>query len=166
MDSATCWRCLIALGQGAREYLPEEPRLDGVICRIEGLIRRTDLRPLYSRRRELFSIGYDQDAGQLSGSHYDFLMSEARLTSYIAVSQKVAGRRHWGAMNRSMSRLGRMPDRSPGPAPCLNFYAAPALRPIKLTAQGGAGLRLLTAKRRRVRGMGLPWGQRKRLLRL
>ena len=66
----------------------------------------TDLSPFYNKKRNLFSIGYDSETGELSASCYDFLMSEARMMSYFALSMGQAPRRHWGAMNRSMSRSG------------------------------------------------------------
>lgn len=72
---------------------------------MEALLERTDFSVFYNRRRKLLTIGLDRN-GNPSGSHYDFLMSEARTASYYAVATRQAGRRHWSALGRAMSRCG------------------------------------------------------------
>ncbi len=98
--------CLVALAEGLREFVREKNEMTPLIARIEALIDRGDLTDFYNRRKKLFSIGYDIPAQCLSDSHYDFLMSEARLTSYYAVARKLVSKKHWGALIRTMSRQG------------------------------------------------------------
>jgi cyclic beta-1,2-glucan synthetase len=64
------------------------------------LVDEMNFRFLYDPLRRLFSIGYNLDEGQLDGSHYDLLCSEARLTSYLAVARGDVPVRHWFRLGR------------------------------------------------------------------
>ena len=41
---------------------------NGLIRRVEALVDGTDLSPFYNKKRNLFSIGYDSETGELSAS--------------------------------------------------------------------------------------------------
>lgn len=107
VDSGNFLCALVALKEGLREYLSECPALSNVITRIETLIAQTDLRPLFNQKRQLFHIGLDPDSGQKSNSYYDLYMSEARITSYFAVANRMESVKHWGALGRIFVRQGR-----------------------------------------------------------
>jgi len=107
VDSGNFLCSLVALRQGLREYLGEEPQLTELTARIDALIAQTDLTPLYNARRRLFHIGVDLTAGERSPSYYDLLMSEARMTGYYAIASRAVPKKHWGAMGRMLVREGR-----------------------------------------------------------
>lgn len=101
VDSGNFVCCLVALRQGLCEFFTEN---DSLIMRISELINATDLSMFYNKNKNLFSIGYDTEAKELSKSHYDMLMSEARMTSYFAVASGYAPKEHWSALGRTLSR--------------------------------------------------------------
>lgn len=90
VDSGNFLCALVALGEGLREYAAQEPRMGELVGRVEALLERTDFSVFYNRRRKLLTIGLDRN-GNPSGSHYDFLMSEARTASYYAVATRAGG---------------------------------------------------------------------------
>ncbi len=69
------------------------------------LIKNTDFNYLYNTQRNLFSIGYDVEAGKLLDSYYDMLMSECRTTSLIAIARRQVTSKHWFALSRNLIKL-------------------------------------------------------------
>ena len=159
VDSGNLACCLVALKEGLKEYRGEEPALTGLIRRVEALVDGTDLSPFYNKKRNLFSIGYDSETGELSASCYDFLMSEARMMSYFALSMGQAPRRHWGAMNRSMSRSGFYAGPLSWTGTMFEYYMPHLLLPAGEGTLLCEGLRYcLYCQKKRVRAKKLPWG--------
>jgi cyclic beta-1,2-glucan synthetase len=63
-------------------------------------VAEMDFKFLFDESRELFSIGYNATDHRMDGSYYDLLASEARLTSYLAISQYQVQQDHWFALGR------------------------------------------------------------------
>jgi hypothetical protein len=63
--------------------------------------------PLYDKKKQLFSIGYNFEDNKLTNSYYDLLASEARLTSYIAIAKGEIPVTHWFKMGRALTVVGR-----------------------------------------------------------
>ncbi len=99
--------CLTALLEGIAEYRQEAPELDDAAKRIRALLDSADLSCMYDARRHLFHIGLDPVNGRRSGSYYDMLMSEARMTGYYAVGRRIVPKKHWAALSRTASKVGR-----------------------------------------------------------
>lgn len=106
VDSGNFICSLVALKEGLKEYQEENIMLKSLVARIERVIEGADIGVFYDKKRKLLSIGYDAESGKMSGSHYDFLMSEARMTSYYAVAAGQVEKKHWGVLSRMMSRSG------------------------------------------------------------
>ncbi|MFZ2539343.1 MAG: glucoamylase family protein, partial [Oscillospiraceae bacterium] len=104
VDSGNFLCCLVTLKEGLKEFVGEQKEIGNLILRIEAIIDATDLSKFYDRRKHLFSIGYDVNHQILSNSHYDMLMSEARMTSYFAIAKGQVPVKHWSALSRAMSR--------------------------------------------------------------
>ncbi len=68
-----------------------------------------DLDFLFDRSRELFSIGYNVSDHRLDAGYYDLLASEARLASFVAISQGQLGQEHWFALGRLLTTSGGAP---------------------------------------------------------
>jgi cyclic beta-1,2-glucan synthetase len=64
----------------------------------------TDFGMLYDPGRELFSIGFNTEQGQLDGSYYDMLASECRLASYLAIARGQVPQEHWFRLGRQLTR--------------------------------------------------------------
>ncbi|SHG92205.1 GH36-type glycosyl hydrolase domain-containing protein [Tepidibacter thalassicus] len=77
--------------------------INSIVDRIDKIIENTDFSCLYDIKRHLFSIGYNVKEEKLTNSYYDLLASEARLTSYIAITKRQIPKRHWFKMGRALS---------------------------------------------------------------
>ena len=75
---------------------------DDIVYMLDHLIENMDFGFLYDADRGLFHIGYSTENGELSGSWYDLLASESRLTSYIAVASGLVPKKHWFRLGREI----------------------------------------------------------------
>ncbi|HEY3404670.1 MAG TPA: glucoamylase family protein [Ohtaekwangia sp.] len=58
---------------------------------------------LYDKSQHLLSIGYHVDERSLDNSFYDLLASEARLASFVAISQGKISQENWFALGRRLT---------------------------------------------------------------
>lgn len=98
--------CLVALKEGLQEYKEYSTEITSLCKRIEKIINDSDISILYDKTRRLFRIGADGDTGEMSPSHYDLYMSEARLTSYFACASRTVPASHWMSLGRNLRRQG------------------------------------------------------------
>ncbi len=82
-------------------------RYHELITRIEVLHNDMKFLPLYDKKKQLFSIGYNFEDNKLTNSYYDLLASEARLTSYISIAKGEIPVTHWFKMGRALTVVGR-----------------------------------------------------------
>jgi cyclic beta-1,2-glucan synthetase len=61
---------------------------------------------LYDRERQLLAIGYNVSDHRLDSSFYDLLASEARLASFVAISQGRLPQEHWFSLGRLLTATG------------------------------------------------------------
>lgn len=80
-------------------------RIEDLLGRVRILINNTRFAPLFNRKRQLFSIGYNVEEGALTKSYYDLLASEARLASYIAVARGEVDNKHWFRLGRKLTQV-------------------------------------------------------------
>ena len=78
-------------------------RLEAVARRARDIAAAMDFRLVYDAQRRLFAIGYDARSGTLDASVYDLLASEARLTSFVAISKDDTPAEHWFRLGRSLT---------------------------------------------------------------
>lgn len=78
-------------------------RLESLQQQLTEMIDDTDLRPLYDKRLQLFSIGYRVTEQALDKSFYDLLASEARQASYLAIAKGDVPQSHWFRLGRALS---------------------------------------------------------------
>ena len=106
VDSGNFVCSLVALKEGLYELLPRFSQLGGIIVRIEKIIRETDLGVFYDKVKGLMAIGIDPKSGRQSPAKYDFLMSEARLTSFYAIASGQIPKSHWYNLRRTYLSQG------------------------------------------------------------
>ncbi len=94
-----------ALFEAAEQDTPISARLRALAECIDDMLREMDFGFLYSRDRDLFTIGYNVDANRRDPNFYDLLASEARLASYIAIAWGQVPERHWFKLGRPLMRL-------------------------------------------------------------
>ncbi|HHY81107.1 MAG TPA: glycosyl transferase, partial [Clostridiales bacterium] len=70
------------------------------------IIKQMDFKLLYDEKRELFSIGFNVEEGQLSKAYYDLLASEARQASFVAIAKGDIPQKHWFKLGRALSMVG------------------------------------------------------------
>ena len=67
------------------------------------IINETDFSKLYSEKTKLFSIGFNLEENELTDSYYDFLASEARQASLVAIAKRDVPAKHWNALSRTIT---------------------------------------------------------------
>ena len=75
---------------------------DELVKLCDRLIKNTNFKRLYTKKN-VFSIGYDEDEGKLSGYNYNNFASESRLTSYLAICYGWAPSKHWFSLDKSLT---------------------------------------------------------------
>lgn len=159
VDSGNFACCAVAAKEGLLEYANEEGRIREIAGRLGRIIEETDLSPMYNPRRKLFHIGYDLQAGELTSSYYDLLMSEARMTSYFAVASRQVPKKHWGALGRTLARSGGYTGPVSWTGTMFEYFMPHLLLPSPEGSLGFEALRFCVACQRRcVRGKEVPWG--------
>ena len=83
----------------------EKGEFDFLIKNVENLINDVDFSVLYSKENRLFSIGFNLEENKLTDSYYDFLASEARQASLIAIAKKDVPSKHWSSLSRTLTSL-------------------------------------------------------------
>ena len=84
-----------------REFLNKLEE-ESLVKLCDKLIKNTNFKSLYTKRN-VFSIGYDEDEGKLSGYNYNNFASESRLTSYLAICFDDAPSKHWFSLDKSLT---------------------------------------------------------------
>jgi cyclic beta-1,2-glucan synthetase len=118
-----------------------------------------DFKVLYNEQRSLFAIGYNLAVKRLDNSFYDFLASEARLASFLAIARGDVEKKHWFQLGRPLTRAaGRTVLLSWGGT--MFEYLMPQLLlhayPGTLLAESCIGA--VTRQMQYGRECGVPWG--------
>ena len=96
------------------QHLPAEAnhRASERMAQIERLalqcneLARVEYDFLYDRARHLLAIGYNVEELRRDASYYDLLASEARLASFVAISQGEIAQESWFALGRLLTSAG------------------------------------------------------------
>lgn len=70
---------------------------------VNNLIIQTDFSKLFCDKTKLFSIGFNLEENKLTDSYYDFLASEARQASLVAIAKKDVPVKHWNSLSRTIT---------------------------------------------------------------
>jgi cyclic beta-1,2-glucan synthetase len=97
VDSGNLVACLIV----TREFLNKLEN-EKLVKLCDKLIKNSNFKKLYSKR-DVFSIGYDEDEGRLSIYNYNKFASESRLTSYLSICLGDAPSKHWFCLDKSLT---------------------------------------------------------------
>ena len=81
-------------------------RLRALSQECQQLAQQADYGFLYSRKRNLFHIGYRVAEQQRDAGFYDLLASESRLTSLLAIAKGDVPVRHWTSLGRIFYAVG------------------------------------------------------------
>jgi cellobiose phosphorylase len=86
----------------SRDFVDQYTRL---LKRIDALVDTMEFLPLYDKKKELFSIGFNLEDNKLTNSFYDLLASEARQTSYICIAKGKIPASHWFKLGRALTTV-------------------------------------------------------------
>ncbi len=81
--------------------------LTKMVKKVDNFIQEADFSVLYNKKNKLLSIGYDIEKMKLTDSYYDFLASEARQASYIAIAKKDVDEKHWYNLSRTLTTVNK-----------------------------------------------------------
>lgn len=105
VDSGNFIAYLIVLKEGLKEYLncyENKEEINILIDRIEYIVDNTKFKPLFDESKNLFYIGYNVEENKMLNSYYDLLASEARISSYIAISRGEIPVKNWEMLGKSL----------------------------------------------------------------
>lgn len=154
VDSGNLRGCLIAL----RETLYEWGELP-LAARVETLVEAMDLSPLFDQERELFSIGFDVEKGEMTSGWYDLLASEARLASYLAVALGEVDPKHWARLGRGLVGENNYCGLASWTGTMFEYFMPNLLLPCEEGSMMYESLSFcIYAQKRRGGKMGVPWG--------
>ena len=132
------------------------------ISRVQDLCRQfcaMDFRFLYNAERKLLAIGYNASQQRRDEGCYDLLASEARLTSFLAVSHGQLPREHWSALGRIVTLASGKPTLVSWSGSLFEYLmptlVMPSYRGTFLDASCRAAVQQQMAYARR---LGIPWG--------
>ncbi len=118
-----------------------------------------DFRFLFHPQRKLFSIGFQVGENRRDDGCYDLLASEARLTSFLAVSHGQVPPEHWFALGRMITLADGEPVLLSWSGSVFEYLMPALLMPsfpgTLLDASCGAAVRRHIRYARR---HGVPWG--------
>lgn len=97
-DSGNFVACLYVV----KSYLSRHNGDTELIETVSLLIKNTDFSKLYNPSLDVFSIGFDYGANCLLPYHYNNFASEARLTSFMTISQGDAPYKHWFCLDKTL----------------------------------------------------------------
>lgn len=86
-----------------KQFLIEKNQSEDFVRKVDELIQNTNFRLLYDKETRLFSIGFNIEENKLTESYYDFLASEARQASLIAIAKKDVPAKHWNSLSRTLT---------------------------------------------------------------
>ncbi len=97
-DSGNFVACLYVV----KGFLENIDGSDSLLATVERLIDETDFTKLYNPELDVFSIGFDYGVHSLLPYHYNNFASEARLTSFMTISQGDAPYKHWFCLDKTL----------------------------------------------------------------
>ncbi|AWW26620.1 GH36-type glycosyl hydrolase domain-containing protein [Acetobacterium sp. KB-1] len=95
----------IALSAAATASQDFVDQYTNLLRRIDALVDAMEFLPLYDKKKELFSIGFNLEDNKLTNSFYDLLASEARQTSYICIAKGKIPASHWFKLGRALTNV-------------------------------------------------------------
>ncbi len=159
VDSGNFLCCLTALKQGLVQYTNECPELESIREHIDSIINGCDMDFLYSKKRDLFHIGYDTQSQTLASSYFDLLMSEARMTSYFAVASDKVPLNHWKSLGRTLSKSGRYTGPVSWSGTMFEYFMPALFLPDFPNTISREGLKFcIYCQKKQVKNMNIPYG--------
>ncbi len=103
-DSGNFVACLNVVKGYLKNHLADDPDNHNadLLAKVQRLIENTDFSKLYNAELDVFSIGFDYGIQALLPYHYNNFASEARLTSFLTISQGDVPYKHWFCLDKTL----------------------------------------------------------------
>ncbi|HEY1064906.1 MAG TPA: glucoamylase family protein, partial [Pirellulales bacterium] len=153
------WHDLAARVADATEAATERVRHCERLAQECGEFAEMDFTMLYDSRRELLAIGYNATDHRRDQSFYDLLASEARLASYVAISQHQLPRDHWFSLGRMATTQTAEPTLLSWSGSMFEYLMPPLVMPtyentlLDAACRGAVARQIEYGRQRKV-----PWG--------
>lgn len=144
--------------QGALEATRLMQSLNSLAVRC-GRMAVMDFRFLFDADRDLLTIGYNVSEQRMDNSFYDLLASEARVASFVAVSQGQLPREHWFALGRMLTAHGGDPTLLSWSGSMFEYLMPMLVMPtyegtlLDLACRGAVNRQIQYGRQK-----GVPWG--------
>ncbi len=151
-----------SLRQAARRAALAARRELRQIAALTGLCRQfsaMDFRFLFHPQRKLLAVGFNVNDSRCDESYYDLLASEARLTSFLAVSHGQLPLEHWFALCRMVTVVNGTPTLLSWSGSMFEYLLPMLIMPsyratlLDATCRAAVKHQMRYARRR-----GVPWG--------
>lgn len=96
-----------SISSSLEEFQKLFKKIDNLVVRLNNLVTAMDFKALYSKKRGLFSIGYDVHKDAVNNCYYDLLASESRQASFIAIAKGDVEQKHWFKLGRAMTIMNK-----------------------------------------------------------
>ncbi|MBR3697749.1 MAG: hypothetical protein IKM97_05795 [Clostridia bacterium] len=145
-----------------REFLIENKNkqdIKSLINNITELINNTDFSYLYNPKTKLLSVGFDLENNKLTDSYYDFLASEARQASLVAIAKKDIPVKHWNNLSRTLTSLNKFKGLVSWSGTAFEYLMPNLnLQMYKGSLLDEASQFAIMSQIEYVKKLGLPWG--------
>lgn len=92
--------------------------------RMEKMLQGVDFKEFYDDSNGQLKLGYDEETESHSPYHYGLLVSEARLTSYLAIAKGDLDKSHWARIYRTLPKEWDWQTQVPEGVGCRLFGTA------------------------------------------
>lgn len=137
----------------------EDPQIHTMLMTINKMIEDTDFSVLYNPKTRLFSVGFDLENNLFVDSYYDFLASEARQASLVAIAKRDIPAKHWSNLSRTLTILNKYKGLISWSGTAFEYL----MPNINIRKYPGSLLDessrfLVMSQREYAKKLGLPWG--------
>ena len=94
---------ILGISEGLSEIARIRAIASSLATKAEEFVREMDFRFLYNKERGLFHVGYNLSRKRFDRYHYELLVSEARLSSFIAIAKDDVSLKHWSRLGRTFT---------------------------------------------------------------
>ncbi|MDP4152969.1 MAG: glucoamylase family protein [Bacillota bacterium] len=159
VDSGNFVAAANTLCEGLKEFVVEEQRLWDIISRLKALVNHMNFDVFLNKKNNLFYIGYDAERDSFGENCYDMLMSEARITSYIAVCTKQIPLKHWFNLARTLASKNGYVGITSWTGTMFEYFMPQIFLPSFSSSLIYESLKFaLACQKERAARRGVPWG--------
>lgn len=130
VDSGNYFAALITVRNALSEFDSSDPRVLHLMESIDRQINSVDFTALFDYEKNLFFVGVFPENPSVKTSHYDLYMSEARITSFLAIALGQISAAHWKKLERPLLSFYGRTGAASWTGTAFEYFMAPLFLPI------------------------------------